>query len=125
MGIFVNPDRNKFKGLTNIPTTILTASAHTLLVKSIIICNRTADIIRINLQNFCTQDIPLDIYTFNEFELDAFETKNLIKEIETELVLKFSKTPSIVDSLKCFSNGYSQVFDCEITYIQLNELPLY
>lgn len=123
MGVFVNYDSNQFAGLINVPTTILTVSTNVLLVNSIIICNRTANTIRINLQKLRTQVTPISTFIINEFEIEPFDTIDIVKSKELQILLKYNRTPTIRDSLNCFSNGYTQVFDCEITYTQLNELP--
>lgn len=118
-----------FSGLVNVPTTILTASTNVLLVYSIRITNRTANTIRINVQKVRTQNIPVSIFYINEFEIEAYATTEIVSPPtksegkELPILLEYSRTPSISDSLKCFSNGYTQEFDCEITYMQLNELP--
>lgn len=69
------------------------------------------------------QNIPTTIFYINEFEIDPYKTVNIIDNIGF-LNLEFNRTPYVTDSLVCFSNGYTQIFDCEVCYAQLNELPM-
>ena len=63
------------------------------------------------------------IYAFNEFPIAPYKTVNVIKKTGV-ITLTFSTKPFVSDSLVCFSNGYTQVFDCHVNYAQLNELPM-
>jgi hypothetical protein len=125
MGVFVNYSSNMFAGLINVPTTILTASTNVLLINSIMICNRTANNIRFNLQKVRTGTTEVAVFYVNELEIEPFATIDIVESLQLQILLEYSLTPPISDSLNCFSNGYTQVFDCEITYTQLNELPPY
>jgi hypothetical protein len=69
------------------------------------------------------KNVNATMFYINEFEIDPYKTVNIIDNIGF-LNLEFSRTPYITDSLVCFSNGYTQVFDCEVCYAQLNELPI-
>jgi hypothetical protein len=72
-------------------------------------------------------NINTTIFYINEFEIAPYETVNVIDNERISigfLNLEFSRTPYVTDSLMCFSNGYTQVFDCEVCYAQLNELPM-
>jgi hypothetical protein len=69
-------------------------------------------------------NIPSTIYYVNELEISPYSTIDVI-DITGILNLQFSITPYLTDKLVCFSNGYTQVFDCEVNYAQLNELPLF
>ncbi len=67
-------------------------------------------------------NLPHTIFLTNEFEILPYKTVDICDSIGI-LNLQYSITPYISDSLTCFSNGYTQIFDCEVTYAQLNELP--
>lgn len=62
------------------------------------------------------------IYLINELEISPFATIDII-DTTGVIQLNFSRFPYISDSLSCFSNGYTQVFDCDVNYARLNELP--
>lgn len=66
---------------------------------------------------------PTTIYYSNEFEINPYDTVDII-DIIGVLNLQYNRTPYMADSLVCFSNGYTQIFDCEVNYAQLNELPM-
>lgn len=68
-------------------------------------------------------NVSTKIFYINELEIAPYTTVNVIDNIGF-LNLEFSRTPYITDSLVCFSNGYTQIFDCEVCYAQLNELPM-
>lgn len=61
------------------------------------------------------------IYHINELEISPYSTIDVI-DITGVLQLDFNVIPYVSDSLVCFSNGYTQVFDCDVNYVQLNEL---
>ncbi len=123
MGVFVNYPSNIFSGITSTPTTIITASTNVLLVNSIIICNTGAQNIRFNLKKLRTQTDPVTISYITEYEIKAYGTVDIAAEFGLQIFLTYSTSPSVSDSLFCFSNGYTQSFDCEITYTQLKDLP--
>lgn len=130
MGIFVDYPVNPFSGLASTPTTILTTGSglnlHPLQVNSITICNRGAQDIRFNLKRERTGDAPVTTFIINQFEIKAYETVDVIERLGLQIFLEYSIAPNpvIADSLICFSNGYTQVFDCEVNYTRLNDLPL-
>jgi hypothetical protein len=68
-------------------------------------------------------NIPTKIFPRKEFEIKPYDSVNIIDSIGV-LNLVYSRTPYVTDSLICFSDGYTQVFDCIVNYAQLNELPL-
>ena len=123
MGIFINYSSNVFAGITNTPTTILTADTHVIVVNSINVCNLGTENIRFNLQKLRTQATPATISYVNQFEIQTYDTVDIVAKFGIQIYLQYSTTPRISDSLICFSNGYTQKFDCEITYTVLNELP--
>lgn len=61
------------------------------------------------------------IYYINELEVAPYSTLDII-ERTGPLNIVYSREPYINDKLICFSNGYTQLFDCEVVYTQLNEL---
>lgn len=65
-----------------------------------------------------------NIFKLNEFPIDPYETIDIIKEKTGVITLEYSVKPFVSDSLIGFSNGYTQVFDCDVNYAQLNELPM-
>ncbi len=130
MGIFIDYPVNPFSGLTSTPTTILTTGSglnlHPLQVNSITICNRGAQDIRFNLKRERTGDTVVTTFIINQFEIKAYETVDVMERLGLQIFLEYSIAPNPVinDSLICFSNGYTQIFDCEVNYTRLNDLPL-
>jgi len=124
MGIFVDYPSNPFASVSETPTTILVADANTLLVNGLIVCNRGVQDIRFNLKKIRTQISPVEIYYINEFEIEGHETVDVIARLGLQIFLEYSANPSVVDSLECFTNGYTQIVDLDISYTRLNELPL-
>ena len=69
-------------------------------------------------------NIPaITTFSFNEFEIAPYENKDLIKTVGV-ITLEFSVNPFFSDSLVCYSHGYTQIFDCDVFYTKLNELPM-
>jgi len=132
MGIFVDYLCTPFAGLKDAPTEILKTEDHPIQVNSLTICNRGSQPIRFNLQKKrveVSDTIPATtttttIFYINEYEIKPYETVNFIKKLDLDIFLQYSLTPSIVDSLISFTNGYSQVYDCEISYTVLKDLPI-
>jgi hypothetical protein len=69
-----------------------------------------------------TTNTPSSIYYINELEIAPYKTVDII-DTTGVINLQYSVTPYISDRLVCFSNGYTQIFDCDVIYAQLNELP--
>ena len=127
MGVFVNYIPLPFAGLNNIPTTILTANTNQLVVNGIMVCNYLKQDMRFNLKKHRAQATPVEIFYIVNFEVKAGQSVDILEETNIkEILLEYDNTvtPAISDSLICYSNGYTQVFDCEVTYTQLNELPM-
>jgi hypothetical protein len=59
----------------------------------------------------------------NEFEIAPYANINVLQTTGL-LRLQYNLTPYMSDKLVCFSNGYTQLFDCNIVYLELNETPL-
>lgn len=66
--------------------------------------------------------VPSSIFYINELEIKSYTTVDII-DITGVLNLQYSIEPYVSDKLVCFTNGYTQKFDCEVVYAQLNELP--
>lgn len=62
------------------------------------------------------------IFYVNELQINPYTTVDIIDILGT-LNIVYSVKPYINDQLVCFTNGYTQLFDCEVVYAQLNELP--
>ena len=126
MGIFVDYPSNPFANITNIPTTILIADTNPLQINGLIVCNRVGQPIRFNLKKIRTQTSPVEIFYVNELPIGPYETVDVVAKIGLQIFLEYSTTPNplISDSLICFTNGYTQICDCEISYTRLNDLPL-
>jgi hypothetical protein len=71
---------------------------------------------------FITEPVT-SYFHFNQKEIHPYETVDIIKTSGV-ITLEFGTKPFVSDSLVCFSNGYTQVFDCDVIYAQLNELPM-
>ena len=121
--MFVEYLSRPFAGLKDTKQTILSANEHVLVVNSIIICNRTGQNIRFNLQKARMQNTAVTTFLLNELEIKPYSTVDAIKEIGFNVFLTFQQNPSVIDNLVCYSNGLKQIFDCEVFYSQLNETP--
>ncbi len=85
---------------------------------------QTSDVLTIGTSPITfIKNVPLTINLMNEFEIKPYTTIDVI-DIIGIIHLRYNVSPFITDSLICFSNGYTQVFDCDVNYTQLNELPL-
>lgn len=132
MGVFVDYPSNPFSNLKDVGTTILSANTHPVLVSSIIVCNRTADKILVNLKKIRTQNtfptptILKEVFTRNNCPIEPYDTVDILANRGLKINLEYDtiSIPSISDSLVIFSNGYTQIFDCDISYMTLNDLPV-
>jgi len=124
MGVFVDYLSRRFSGLKDVETTILTANTHPIIVLSLRVTNRTSYKILVNLKAIRTGSGAVTTYEDNQFPLEPYERIDLVKECGHEFHLEYKDTPAISESLVIFSNGYTQIFDCNISYITLNDLPL-
>ena len=136
MGIFVNYLSNPFTGLKNIPQTIIETGTNSLWVQSLIITNTSADDIRINLEfiryvngvintkNFLAYNFLIPSYKNpREYKnTTLFNTVDLVDVLGIKKNLEYTST--ITESLVCYSNGTQQIFDCDVSYALLNELPM-
>lgn len=124
MSNFINYLNNKFSKLAKEPTTIITANSNNVWVNSIIICNRGNQNIRFNLKLLDSKESPEEAFLINELSIDAFSSIDVLKACDLTIYLQHSLLPIFSDSLVCFSNGSTQVFDCTVNYAQLTELPM-
>ncbi len=96
--------------------TVLLSLEKTIFLNSVNICNTSEDNIRINLQIVrLLEDPTQENFLIKNVLIQPNESLNLISLGGLEVFLKNG------DNLLCFSNGYSQVFDCTICYTELNE----
>ena len=129
-GILTTPLALRYYNLSNTPTTIIQTSTNVIQVVGIDICNTGKQNIRINLQ-FISSDDSNPTYKFKNFQIKSFNnlkekessSVDLITKSQTEYTLQYTTSPSLTNKLVCFSNGYTQLFDCTVYYYTLNELP--
>lgn len=125
MGIFVDYPNNPFPSLAQIPTTILETTVSPIQVNSLIVCNRGSQTIRFNLKLIKTQAAPASVFLINNFEIQPYSTIDIMKENSLDAIfLEYSTMPDpeISDSLVCFSNGYTQIFDCTVFFTRINNV---
>ncbi len=85
------------------------------------ILNSIVNIIGTDPITFIANTISTISYV-NELQIDPYATIDIIDNLGP-LNIVYSVKPYINDRLVCFTNGYTQIFDCEVVYAQLNELP--
>jgi hypothetical protein len=140
MSIYVDYNGNPVHAVSNTPVTILDTSVIQTVVQinGITVCNTTNAVIRFNLQKVRTQESPITINILNQVEIAAYQTMNITNVASVPpagqagtpvltdlcLFLQYSTTPSMSEQLVAFTNGYTQIFDCDVTYTQLNQTPL-
>tara|TARA_R110000868_G_scaffold13973_2_gene65279 strand:- start:200 stop:568 length:369 start_codon:yes stop_codon:yes gene_type:complete len=113
---FLEPSRLLYSSLSDQDTTILTAEGKTIFLHAVNICNTSDDNIRMNLKMTNIINVPIEeSYLVKDVLLQPNESHNLMSLGNLEVFLKNG------DSLICFSNGYSQVFDCVVCYSISNE----
>jgi hypothetical protein len=134
MGAFVDLPVNRFTNLSNTPQVIVSTSPSTntnaLNIDSITICNRGAQPILIFLKRIRVDNgSTMENFIVNYFEIDGYNQSNyssvnIVGELELQIRLNYQPIPSpLYESLVCYSNGYTQVFDCEVNYTKFNDLP--
>lgn len=132
MSIFIDYPNKVFSNLSKDSTTLIETNSNSLWINSIIVCNKGNQTIRFNLKLVKTQDTPAESFLINELPIAPFKSINALEFLEKDstsfkggvLHLEYSATPSISDSLVCFSNGATQIFDCTVNFTRLNELPI-
>jgi hypothetical protein len=136
MGIFVNYLSNPFSNLDDNPTTAIVETSlvqpHTIWVQAIIITNLGNADIGINLK-FVRSTPATEIFLVKNFSVPAFNNpkefkdKTLFNTVDLVDVLGIKKNLQYgigaTEKLICYSNGYTQKFDCCVEYSVLNDLP--
>lgn len=123
MGVFVDYLPKRFSGLKDVETTLLTTNTHPIIVTSLRVTNRTSSKILVNLKAIRDDGVITTTYEDNNFDIEPYKRMDLVKECGHAFYLEYKNTSSISESLVIYSNGYTQIFDCNISYITLNELP--
>jgi len=115
---FVNYESLLFANLADQKSVLLSVEKPTFL-NAVNICNITDSNIRINLQIIRLLVSPsIENFLVRNVLIPSNESRNLISLGDLEVFLQDG------DNLLCFSNGYSQIFDCAVCYTTLNELPI-
>lgn len=128
MGVFLDYVSIATKDLINEPTTILSVGSYDLNVYKIWITNRTNNIIRFNLQQIKTfpnnPDVDPEIMMHHFREEEIAPRKKLLFELPVTLTASTIADPPYIETLVSFSNGYTQVYDIQVYYSVLKELPI-
>ena len=104
-----------FANLADQKTVLLSVEKPTFL-NAVNICNTSEENIRINIQIVrLLSDPKQKSFLVRNVLIQPNESHNLIALGNLEVFLKDG------DNVLCFSNGYSQLFDCTICYTELNE----
>lgn len=112
---FINYESLIFDQLADQKTVLLSVEKPTFL-NAVNICNISEDNIRMNLQIVRLLTNPKqESFLVRNVLIQPNESYNLIALGNLEVFLKDG------DNVLCFSNGYSQLFDCTICYTELNE----
>lgn len=121
---FVTYERKLFTNLSDEKTVLFSAERDTI-VTAVIVCNKsdsTVPSIRINLQSVALLENPVQeaFFVFNLL-VQKNESMNLLslKDQNNDITPLFLKDG---DNLVCYSNGFSERFDCTVYYRELNEL---
>lgn len=135
MGIFTAYKSNPFSNLANVPQTIITATTSSW-IQAIIITNLGEEEIGINLKfKSISGTGTTEIFLVKNFGIPSFRnpiaykdktlfnTVDLVDILGIPKNLQFAVSPPLTESLICYSNGYSQQFDCCVEYTQLNSTP--
>ena len=139
MGAFIKPLINQFNNLANVPTVIVQTdeiiNPNWMDVESITFCNVSPQPIRISLRRITYENGVQSATNLlvNQHELNIPGNKestiNIVKDYGLDLQIQYENgspplTPTITDQLLCYSNGYTQIFDCEVNYISYKETPI-
>lgn len=113
--MFISYPSQLFSNLADQKTVLLTAEKTTFLY-GVNITNRTNDYINMNLQVVRLLSTPeITTYCVNDRQILPKQSLNLLDEGSLSIFLQDG------DSLVCFSNGYSQLYDCNLSYGELTE----
>jgi hypothetical protein len=109
---FIQPIRLLFNNLTDSKTAIFSSEGN-IVIKSIRCCNRSGVSIRLNLQVIALLEDPIQ---------EAFIAENLLilpNQTTDLLSISYGNSSEVVehrmfdgDNLICYSNGFSEKFDC-------------
>lgn len=121
---FVTYDRLLFSNLSDERSVLYSAERDTIIA-GVIICSRSEDnnaSMRINLQTIALLEDPVQqaFYVHNVL-IQKNESMNLLalKDQNNEPTPMFLKNG---DNLVCYSNGYTQKFDCTLYFRELTDL---
>jgi hypothetical protein len=123
MGIFVTYKPKRIPSVTNVPNTLITATAHTLIINGFNVQNKTNQTIRFNLKQtgtFPSNSAFLEI----EEDIEPYGTLNIIDktgDIFLQYTAATTTDPEVKDSLVAYTNAYTQICDCFLSYTTLNE----
>ena len=113
--IFVNYLSPRFLNVADGVNDMFTATT-TTFIKAVNVCNKSTENIRINL----SVQVPVGDASRRYFIIkDRIIKPNSSENILAEGSLGEMLQPS--ESLQCFSNGYSQIFDCSFYLEELTE----
>lgn len=113
--MFVDYKSLIFSDLVDKKTVLLSVERPTFL-NAINVCNTSKENIRINLQIVrLLVDPKQENYLVKNVLIQPNESHNLMSLGNLEVFLQDG------DNILCFSNGYSEQFDCTICYTELKE----
>ena len=113
---FLEPSRLLYSNLSDQNTVVLNAEDKMIFLHAVNVCNTSDENIRINLQMTSLLTTPIEeSFLIKDVLIQPNESHNLLALGNLQVFLKAG------DSLSCFSNGYSQLFDCIICYSVSNE----
>lgn len=120
---FIQKKRRLFNNLSDSPEPLLTAELPTTIY-SIILCNRSKANMRVNLQTRAPlTDPPEQAFILEYVLIEPNVSVNLVSLIKPEGTNSGNELSLLKDdSLYCFSNGFSEKFDCSIYYYEETEL---
>jgi hypothetical protein len=123
MSIFVSYKSLLYKNRANEIEGIVNTNnfSHSLNVNSIIVCNTTAQALRFNLtNNRKTSSVEEEYTLINQFEIGPYKTVDVVASLGLEIFLEYTDSANC-DRLRAFSNGYSQIFNCQVSFTVLKE----
>ena len=86
--------------------------------------NQTSNVIAVGTTPIVfVAEADSSIFIINELEIKPYNTINAI-DITGVIQLEYNTNPFTQNWLSCFSNGYTQVFDCDVNFSELNDLPM-
>lgn len=127
---FINYTTKIYNNLNSDPVEILTADNYLLNLNSLIICNISNNVIRVNLcKTIVINNISKTSFLIKEFPIQSYKTDNvkstvdLISHFNLNVFLPFSTTvneDTISSSfLTLFTMKQNQIIDCTVDYSEL------